>query len=110
MHIAAPHTLQYRQPLKQDLRLLQVDEDTLQQVLAGRCDGKQFSMATNIARRAAFKGTPDGEAVLCTSNATFAVKTVETTNSILLLPKNACISVDDEVCCVVHDDDHHLDA
>lgn len=52
----------------------------------------------HCARRAAFKGQPDGEAVLCTSSATFAVKTVETTNSMLLLPDNACIIDDDKVC------------
>ena len=31
------------------------------------------------------KGRPDGEAVLCTETATYALKTVETTNSLLLV-------------------------
>lgn len=48
MHIAAPYTLQYRQPLNQDLRLLHVDEETLQQVLAGRC-------AQHILKRASMR-------------------------------------------------------
>ena len=31
------------------------------------------------------KGTREGEAVMCTKSATFALKTVETTNSLLLV-------------------------
>ena len=50
MHIAAPHTLQYRQPLKQDLRLLHVDEETLQQVLAGRWVELNNNTSCNTSR------------------------------------------------------------
>lgn len=36
--------------------------------------------------RACIKGQPDDEAVLCTSSATYALKHVETTNTLLLVP------------------------
>ena len=44
------------------------------------------NVTVRSARRVVIKGTEDAEAVLCTKTATYAIKTVETTNSILLVP------------------------
>ncbi|KAL4439418.1 hypothetical protein ABPG77_008747 [Micractinium sp. CCAP 211/92] len=65
-----PRTLAYAHGIRKDLRLLEVDEDLLQELLTdGLC----------------LKGAPDEEAVLCSSSRTFMVKSVETTNLVLLV-------------------------
>jgi hypothetical protein len=39
-------------------------------------------------RRVVIKGSADDQAVLCTHNKTYALKSVETTNLLLLIPPN----------------------
>lgn len=44
------------------------------------------SMISTFLRSACIKGQPHEDAVLCTSSATYALKHVETTNALLLIP------------------------
>ncbi|PSC68596.1 sister chromatid cohesion DCC1 [Micractinium conductrix] len=65
-----PRTLVWAEGIRKDVKLLEVDEDLLQELLAdGLC----------------LKGAPGEEAVLCSTSKTFAVKCVETTNMVLLV-------------------------
>lgn len=57
--------------LRSDLRLIELDEKLLDSVKAGDV---------------VIKGATQEDAVLCTSDKTFALKVVETTNTLLLLP------------------------
>ncbi|KAL4437232.1 hypothetical protein ABPG75_004371 [Micractinium tetrahymenae] len=69
-----PRTLAYANGIRKDLQLLEVDEELLQELLTdGLC----------------LKGAADEEAVLCSSSRTFAVKSVETTNLVLLVQQEA---------------------
>eukprot|EP00884_Botryococcus_braunii_P022985 jgi/Botrbrau1/9370/Bobra.354_2s0025.1 len=67
-------TLVFSSDLRQDYRLLEVDEEVLQDI---------------ILSRVVVKGRSEDEAVLCTESATYAVKSVETTNTVLLIGDHA---------------------
>ncbi|GAB4813586.1 hypothetical protein N2152v2_000632 [Parachlorella kessleri] len=65
-----PRTLAFTDSVRKDLKLLELDEDLLQELL-------QSGLQIN--------GGESEEAVLCSQTRTFAIKTVETTNSVWLV-------------------------
>lgn len=69
----AVHTVSFSPQFRQrDLRLIEVNEDIIKSI--------------NEGEKLTVIGEPKREAVFCTSNKTFAIKKVETSNSILLVP------------------------
>ncbi|KAL6769983.1 hypothetical protein ACKKBG_A33125 [Auxenochlorella protothecoides x Auxenochlorella symbiontica] len=69
LHPTRPRTLQHGEAVRKDLLLLELDDPILDELLT---DGLQI------------KGEQDGDAVLCTRDTTFVLKTVGTTNTIYL--------------------------
>jgi hypothetical protein len=70
--VGASAQLSYGPRFSRDaLTLLEVDEETLKEI---------------VARGVVIKGAPAQEAVLCTAHKTFALKQVETSNTLLLVP------------------------
>ncbi|GBF89216.1 sister chromatid cohesion DCC1 [Raphidocelis subcapitata] len=75
-----PRQLQYSASgLRRDLRLLEVDDALLGDIAAGGV---------------VVKGGPGDDAVLCTGDRTYALKYVETTNTLLMLPPDAAGDAD----------------
>ncbi|KAK9794336.1 hypothetical protein WJX73_004181 [Symbiochloris irregularis] len=70
----APRHLVYGSTVRRDLLLLEVDDKLLEEI-------------TDIT--VTIKGERDGEAVLCTQDKTYALKQVETTNTVLLVEGRA---------------------
>lgn len=52
----------------------------------------------SLSHSVSIKGPLDGDAVLCTRDATFDLKTVETTNSLLLVPEGEVRGDEEKVC------------
>ncbi|KAF8068237.1 dscc1 [Scenedesmus sp. PABB004] len=78
---AKPRALAYAPGgLRTDLRLLEVDDELL-----GAIGGEEGVV---------IKGEPGGDAVLCTAAKTYALKLVETTNCLLLLPPQPELDAD----------------
>ncbi|CAL5221649.1 g3876 [Coccomyxa viridis] len=71
--------------VRQDWRLLEIDEKLLQEV---------------IYNGVTIKGSADQEAVLCTGKATYALKHVETTNTLYMVPSSdsSCQTDTGKVC------------
>ena len=110
LHVGKPRHLNYAPALRDDYRLLEVDEATLKEVLELGCAAaaprspvyiatnqqqqqQQQQLAPRGAwltpcpmRRVVMKGQGHEELVMCTLNKTYALKHVETSNALLLLP------------------------
>jgi sister chromatid cohesion protein DCC1 len=78
LKLASSTTVSYGDAFgSEDFKLLEVDERILKELLQ---DGLTI------------KGGPDDEAVLCTSAATYAIKYVSTSNTVLLIPPSEKIT------------------
>lgn len=69
-----PRNVVFSHVVRADLRLLEVDDATMQEIMAGGV---------------VIKGEEGEDAVLCTSTRTFAMRTADTTNLVLLVPPEA---------------------
>ncbi|BDA43076.1 Sister chromatid cohesion protein DCC1 [Coccomyxa sp. Obi] len=82
--------LVFSRAVRHDWRLLEVDEKMLQEI---------------VDEGVTIKGLPDEEAVLCTRKGTYAVKHVDTTNSLFLVPPvkdSSCEKVTVAATAVAH--------
>ena len=103
-----PRTLAYCDDVRKDLTLLELDEGLLEELMRDGCGVGEHRpgwvhrrlaaleaamppalTALPSRRRLSIKGAPDEDAVLCSSRATYALKHVETSNLILLVPEEA---------------------